>query len=257
MQASAQNGFQNTSIVDCSGTPHNFEPEYNTASKQNITPWAALQTDISTQYEIGHFEPCSKVLEPRSNGFDTVWTKCTGPYESTTAADGGTNAEQSDANCFPAGDTHGDLHTQPDLINGCIDNVTQNGDLDFDGTPYWADWPTSTTPGRFPGSFVQNQPRSHDALYPQFYIQTDAALSESTCKASGEGCAVPPPNAPGKFYPFWSLAGSGTASCNIEFGNVTSGVNSLGGDAQYGTNQTPSIGYPEFEGPVLPNNCSA
>ena len=26
--------------------------------------------------------------------------------------------------------------------------------------------------------------------------------------------------------------------------------------AQYGTNQAPSIGYPEFEGPVMPNRCT-
>src|SRR5579875_11425 len=41
MQASAANGFMNTSIADCSGTPFNFQPEYNTASRQNIIPWAA------------------------------------------------------------------------------------------------------------------------------------------------------------------------------------------------------------------------
>jgi hypothetical protein len=39
MQASAKNGFQNTSMVDCSGKPFNFQPEYNTAKRQNITPW--------------------------------------------------------------------------------------------------------------------------------------------------------------------------------------------------------------------------
>ena len=58
MQASAANGFANTSIVDCSGTPFNFEPEYSTAAQANIIPWAALQTNISTEYETGHFEPC-------------------------------------------------------------------------------------------------------------------------------------------------------------------------------------------------------
>ncbi len=33
MQASAANGFMNTSSTDCSGTPYNFQPEYNTAAK--------------------------------------------------------------------------------------------------------------------------------------------------------------------------------------------------------------------------------
>jgi hypothetical protein len=262
MQASARNGFQNTSIVNCSGTPHNFEPEYNTAAKGNITPWAALQTDISTEYEIGHFEPCSQVTDPVTfslfgQATDTTWTKCQGPYENKTGADGGSNAEQGDPYCYPAGYTHGSLNTPPDQVTGCMDDVVQNGDLDFEGTPYWPDWPTGTTPTSFPGSFVQNQPLTiHDQQYPQFYVQTDAALSESTCTATGAGCAVPPPNAPGNFYPYWSLAASGNA-CNIEFGNVSSGVNTLGQDAQYGSDQQPVIGYPEFEGPVLPNNCNA
>ncbi len=64
MQASAHNGFANTSMADCSGTPFNFQPEYSTASQSNIVPWAALQTNVSTQFEIGHFEACTSVTEP-------------------------------------------------------------------------------------------------------------------------------------------------------------------------------------------------
>ena len=43
MQASAKNGFMATNISDCSGTPFNYEPEYNTAGPNNIVPWAADQ----------------------------------------------------------------------------------------------------------------------------------------------------------------------------------------------------------------------
>ncbi len=66
MQASAANGFAQTSITDCSGTPFNFEPEDSTASAGNIVPWAALQTNISTEFKIGHFEPCTSVEDPAS-----------------------------------------------------------------------------------------------------------------------------------------------------------------------------------------------
>ena len=40
-------------------------------------------------------------------------------------------------------------------------------------------------------------------------------------------------------------------TCTLEFGNVSSGagVNDLGKDAPYGSNQTPRIGCPEFQGP--------
>ena len=39
--ASAANGFMNTNIADCSGTPFTFHAEYNTAKQQNQVPWAA------------------------------------------------------------------------------------------------------------------------------------------------------------------------------------------------------------------------
>jgi hypothetical protein len=264
MQASAANGFMNTSIVDCSGTPFNFEPEYNTAKKANITPWAALQTNISTQFETGHFEPCTSLGQPFTlplpgGATDADWNKCKGPYEATAPADGGKNPEVGDANCFPKGDTHGSLNTAPDTITGCIDNLFQNGDLDFDGTPYWAEWPTGTAPtSLFPGSFVQSLPRTGSGQYKQLFIQTDLALSESTCDgATGAGCAVPPPNAPGNFYPYWSRVKSG-GSCTLEFGNVSSGpgVNDFGKDAQYGRNRLAQLGYPEFEGPLMNNACA-
>jgi hypothetical protein len=38
MIASGANGFMNTSPADCSGTPFNFQPEYSTASPNNIVP---------------------------------------------------------------------------------------------------------------------------------------------------------------------------------------------------------------------------
>ena len=151
-------------------------------------------------------------------------------------------------------------------MTGCIDELTQNGDLDFDGTPYWPEWPTGTTPTIYPSTFVQSLPVTDSGQqYSEFFIQTDLALSESTCTASGAGCSVPPPNAPGHFYPYWSRAlssGSGQApgreqqKCVIEFGNVSRGVNDFGGDAQYGTDQQAALGYPEFEGPDMPNSCA-
>jgi hypothetical protein len=264
MQASAANGFMNTSIVDCSGTPHNFEPEYNTAKRSNIVPWAALQTDISTQFEIGHWETCTSLTDrsvlPIAYGTnDAFFSYCHGPYETTTTPDGGNNPEVTDAPCYPAGDTHGVQHAPPDTLTGCVDFLTQNGDLDFDGSPYWPEWPTGqAATEKFPGSFVQALPRTKSRQYSQFFIQTDVALSESTCSTgSGPGCAVPPPNGPGHFYPYWSRVNR-NANCRLEFGNVSSGigVNDFGKDAQYGSNQFATQGYPEFWGPTQDNSCT-
>jgi hypothetical protein len=266
MQASAANGFQNTTLADCSGAPFNFQPEYNTASQQNISPWAALRTNISTQFETGHFEGCTSVTNPSALTLsaeisDTYWSGCQGPYENAApGGDGSSQPEVSDALCYPQGDTHGALNTAPDTVTGCLANFDQNGDLDFDGSPYWPEWPTGKDPtAQLPGSFVQALPTTGGSQYPLYQVQTDLALSESTtCTGSTpSGCSVPPPNAPGHFYPYWSRVGSGD-TCVIEFGNVSSGhkVDNLGGDAQYGTNQMSTLGYPEFLGPVQSNSCA-
>jgi len=264
MQASAANGFGTTSAADCTSTPFNFQPEYNTAGYDNVTPWGAIRTNISTEFETGHFEACTSLSDPGSDPLgpgitDVFYSTCNGPYENTApGGDGATDPEVSDAPCYPKGDTHGALNTPPDEVTGCYLIFTQNGDLDFDGTPYWPEWPTSARPTpTLPGSFVSALPSTGRGRgYPLYQVQTDLALSESTCAADGSGCSVPPPNAPGRFYPYWSRVGSGNY-CALEFGNVSSGsgVNDLGGDAQYGTDQQSTLGYPEFLGPLQRNTC--
>ena len=111
MQASAANGFQNTSIANCAGTPFNFQPEYSTAAPANIIPWAALQTNISTEFETGHFEPCTSLSDPLNpnpldpNDTGGTYNECSGPYESAGPPDSAT-PETGDAICYYAGDTH-------------------------------------------------------------------------------------------------------------------------------------------------------
>jgi hypothetical protein len=61
MTASAANGFMNTNIADCSGTPFTFHAEYSTASIQNRVPWAALEGGVLMQQEIGHSEVCKSL----------------------------------------------------------------------------------------------------------------------------------------------------------------------------------------------------
>jgi hypothetical protein len=260
MQASAANGFANTSIVDCSGTPFNFEPTYSTAGKGHITPWTALQTDISTQFEIGHFEGCTSLTNPSLNElapgvFDKTFNTCHGPYERSAAGGDVNSPEPTDAPCYPKGDTHGQLATAPNVVTGC-DVIAAGGDLDFDGSPYWSDWPMTTSPtATFPASFVQALPTTAGQQYPQMFLQTDVALSESTCSsASTVGCTVPP-SGPGNFYPYWSRTRVG-GTCSILFGNVATGANTFGKDAQYGHDLVATLGYSEFEGQVRPNACA-
>jgi hypothetical protein len=252
MIASAKNGFMATSITDCSGTPFNYQPEYSTAKKQNIIPWAALETNISTQFEIGHFEPCTSVQNPVPFTFgtfhDTQWQDCTSPYEATTQPDGKPNPEISDAPCYPNGFTHGG-QAPPNQVAGCIQAIAQNGDLDYDGTPYWPDWPSSVTPNNWPSPFLQMQPKTRGHQYPRIQFQTNAPASEASCQPTGVGCAVPPPGAPGKFYPWWTQARV-NGECVWEFGMMRNG-NTFGRTHQYGGPSAYFFG--NLEGPIRDN----
>jgi hypothetical protein len=71
MTASAANGFMNTSISNCKGTPYTFHAEYDTASIQNRVPWAALEGGVLMEEEIGHSEVCQKLTnqDPYSTTF--------------------------------------------------------------------------------------------------------------------------------------------------------------------------------------------
>jgi len=269
MQASAANGYMATNIGNCKGIPFNYEPEYSTAKQGNIVPWAALQTNISTQYEIGHWTPCSSLSDPASNfdglinftAGDEFWLTCNGPYEDAAGADSANDEGfGGDAFCYPAGDTHDALSpfgisAPPNTMTGCLDFL--NNDIDFDSTSYWADWPTGIAPtDKTPGSFVQAAPTTNGQLYEQSFFQTDVGLSEPTCGDDISGCTVPPAG-PGHFYPYWSTITNGN-QCSILFGNVAggSGVNDYGGDAQYGPDLRNVIGYDEFESTPTPAVCS-
>ena len=98
MTASAANGFMQTSMADCSGTPYNFHAEYNSALPQNGVPWAALEGGVLIQNEIGHSEGCSSVAnsDPESSSFadgqtftdNKVFDTCNGGAEPTATGEG-------------------------------------------------------------------------------------------------------------------------------------------------------------------------
>jgi hypothetical protein len=259
MQASAKNGFQTTSMANCSGTPFDFQPEYSTAAVGHVVPWAAVQTDIGTAFETGHFEPCASLSEPIPNPVDptdtsTVDDECSGPYE---RAGGSGSGQTGDALCYQAGATHAGYDgagssTAPDEATGCLDDLYESGDLGHDGTPYWTEWPVSASPtSLYPSSFVESLPGTTDAAtgkpatYSRLYFQTDTALAEPSCTAADPGGCRVPPSGPGGFFPYWSEVGA-HGSCSLEFGDVSSGADDFGRDAQYGGVQFATLGYPEM-----------
>ncbi len=201
MIASAANGFMTTSMADCSGTPFNFQPEYSSARAQNVIPWGFGPYMINDQFEIGHFEPCTSLSGLVTDSGDPFYTNCSGPYE--TSAEN-PNPEPDDSPCYPAGDTHGGT-VAPNLVTGCDVFFNATGDLDYDGTPYYPDWPDSVTPDRFPSTFLQLQPTTeHGRRYPQIQFVTDSSATQlvTGCDpATGANCVLPPPG-PGHFYPY-------------------------------------------------------
>jgi hypothetical protein len=304
--ASAANGFQNTSIADCSGTPFSFHSEYNTAQQQNQVPWAALEGGVLMEQEIGHGETCSSVSNQLGFSFTgadgssysdpDVFQTCNGgqegagatgegPCDPTTAicqnattqgvngpvacptndAASGALCEFSDANCFPKGNRPVMIDGTPARENSpvayCNQETFQNGDLDFDGTGYHADWPNGSR--NFPTSISYAGPLSRGQAYPDIQFETNAAASESLCNvATGAGCTAPPQGA--AFYPFWSLTSqSASGTCVWNFGNDIANVttNDFGKDAQYGTPDVARFGgtltSPVMANPALAANCAA
>jgi hypothetical protein len=95
MTASAVNGFMNTNIADCSGTPFTFHAEYSTARIQNQVPWTALEGGVLMEQEIGHGEVCNSVTnqDPVNFGYPggqsytdpNVYDTCAGGSEGPSA----------------------------------------------------------------------------------------------------------------------------------------------------------------------------
>ncbi|HVA60361.1 MAG TPA: hypothetical protein VNG13_07465 [Mycobacteriales bacterium] len=273
MQASAANGFMNTNYVTCAGTAFNFQPEFNTASSANISPWAALQANINTEFETGHFTPCSSIY--RTAGGSGTKEECMGAYETAAGPDNSNPENNSkyigahyvssgnDGFCAVNGQTFpglgvGGATSDPVTVTGC-DDFYNGGDLDYDGTPYYPDWPSGTSATSFPSTMIQQQPVSGSSTYSQLRVETDLAATEYTCNTASypglTGCTAPPPG-PGNFYPYWSQ-NTLNSTCVFEFGQVPGNTFSQAGaapDSQYGTPSSRYFG--NLAGPVQSNPCA-
>jgi hypothetical protein len=313
IQASARNGFANTSLATCAGTPHTFHAEYSTARKQNQVPWAALEGGVLMEQEIGHFEACRSVAN--KDGYSAsysdgtsyqdpnVYENCAGGSEGAKSAGEGPcnlttgicanattqsatgpvacpnpdyltstdHCEFADGFCFPKGTRavtiNGHAATEFARLAGCYQDQFQNGDLDYDGTPYRRDWPNGSV--SFPQTFEYVGPFSRGHAYAKIQFETDAPASEQLCDTStGAGCQVPPAGA--KFYPYWSVSNheviqgiAKTGACIWNFGNydVKSVTKSaFGKDKQYGKPDVARYGGTTISGvrsnPTLAAGCA-
>jgi hypothetical protein len=164
--ASAANGFMNTNIADCSGTPFTFHAEYNTAKQQNQVPWAALEGGVLMEQETGHGEACNSVTNQdpftapypggQSYSDQDVFDTCVGGGSESPTATGegpctpagcqnattqgptgpvacptddpasGALCEFADGYCFPAG-----TRTATVVINGSTTTTSESSPLNF------------------------------------------------------------------------------------------------------------------------------
>ena len=198
-------------------------------------PWGPGPYGINTEFEIGHFEPCTRVTgrSTLTDGSftDTFFNRCHGPYEADAPADKGSSLEPNDSPCFRRGDTHGGV-ADPNQVTGCDVFFGAVGDLDYDGTSSGrlADV-GAPQPVPEPVPAGDRRP-SRGSAFTEVQFVTDASATEAGCdfverhrlRAAAEG--------PGSLLPVLD-AGRVDGKCVWEFGNMRNG-NTFGRDRQWG-----------------------
>ena len=246
MTASAANGFMNTNIADCTGTPFSFHAEYSTAKQQNQVPWAALEGGVLMQQEIGHSEVCNSVKNQDPFTFSTtysdpkVFDTCVGgsegpgqtgegPCDPTTGicqnpstegpngpvacptndSTSGANCEFADGNCFQKG-------TRPVTIDGVPATESSDANQCFDNRYQNGDldfdglsYQASAWPngtGNHPTAFEYAGPFQASGK-PYPQIQFETNVGASEILCdTTTGSGCTVPPQGSKFYPFWSLS---------------------------------------------------
>ena len=246
MTASAANGFMNTNIADCTGTPFTFHAEYSTARQQNQVPWAALEGGVLMQQEIGHSEVCNSVTNQDPFTFSTtysdpkVFDTCLGGSEgpgktgegpcdpntgicqnpSTEGPNGpvarptndfnsGANCEFADGNCFQKG-------TRPVTIDSVPATESSDANQCFDNRYQNGDLDFDGL--SYQASAWPDGTRNHPAAFeyagpfmtsgkPYQQIQFETNVGASEILCNtATGAGCTVPPRGSKFYPFWSLS---------------------------------------------------
>ena len=131
--------------------------------------------------------PDHQPFDPSDTGGDLQ--RVSGPYEKAASSDSTTTEQARHSATTPATPTPATTaraHRPAGPDDGCQDNVFQNGDLDFDGTPYCTEWPTGNIPEatRPPSS---NSSRQRGQTLLQVLLPDRVALSESSCLGNSVG----------------------------------------------------------------------
>ena len=145
--ASASNGFMNTNIADCSGTPFTFHAEYNTAKQQNQVPWAALEGGVLMEQEIGHGETCNSLgsRDPFTSSYPDgstyrdpqVFDTCNGGLEGPGATGEGPCTSAGCQNATTQGPTGPTACSTSDPASGALCEFADGYCFPQGGRPAW------------------------------------------------------------------------------------------------------------------------
>jgi hypothetical protein len=200
MVASVANGYMNTNVRSCRGTPFAFHPEYSSASTNNLVPWTALQLGPGLAVETGHYE----VIDGDSD--DTYCPQSPTGLLACLSTDFDFDGVPYHAGNWPTG------FTPTSTTASALALVSQ--------------------------ASHKLGPLSNGSAYPSFELESIAGftmnevsncniLEPDQCSVDNLGSLVP---TWGGFYPYYSAAG-----CTGTFGDVTGGgVNNFGGVSGYG-----------------------
>ena len=236
MVASAANGFMQTNLHTCTGTPYDFHPEYSTAQREKFSPWGPSQFGVMADVDgVGHFE----------------------------VKDG----DADDTYCLrgPPGLGLGTVCLSEDLdFDGFSYQPTGWPTTIFATAGNAEPWTLlDTVPGML-------GPSSGGHGYPTIELETDIGFSMpppvTSCNMLlPNQCGIPNqysydfvPTYAG-FYPFFSEGTSGALTCQVYFGDVSGpGIFTFGGQAGYGNTLPSYIGTQAvygIDGAFYPNTC--
>ena len=230
----------------------------STSSRSSTRPSPATssrgprsQTDISTEFETGHCEPCTLAQRPARPPTRSTrptraatYNECQGPYENAGPPDG-TTPESGDALCYsratpiPATTGRAPPRAGPDdrlpgqRVPERRPRLRRHARTGRSGR-------RATDADQVPVHVRRQFPTSNGHQYSQFFFQTDVALSESTCCNRRQR----PQRLHGAAAGSWQLLPvleprcTSVGFCALEFGNVSARgpfLTDFGKDAQYGT----------------------
>ena len=216
MQASASNGFQNTSIINCSGTPSTSSPS-TTRPRRQHRPVGGAADQHQHRVRDRPLRGLHALYPTRSRS--TCRTRPTPSKSGTTSATALTRTPDRpmaspprpvDGFCYPKGDTHGSLHTGARSRRPAVDDILAGGDLDFDGQPYYADWPTGPRRRRHgPEASPSNGRRRTASSMGSSTSRPTSPSARATCSGDRPERLHRSAEGPGHFYPYWSESAAG------------------------------------------------